>query len=112
MAAVRVASSGGMYLDTPRAAELIARVLESKDQAVEGTYDSLTDREKEVLKLIVEGMTSRMIADALSLSVKTVVTHRANLMDKLRIHNRAGLIRFGIRHGVAPPDEEERASDK
>lgn len=107
MAAVRLVNSGGMYLNTPDAAELIAQALQSGEGAVGGSYDSLTDREKEVLKLIVDGKTSRQIADDLSVSIKTVVTHRANLMDKLGIHNRAQLVQFAIRNGVVPMAPEE-----
>ena len=103
MEAVRLVNGGGLYLNTPNAAELIAQALDvGNREVVRGSFDSLTDREREVLRLIAEGMTSRQIADALTVSIKTVVTHRANLMDKLGIHNRAELIKFGIRHGVVP----------
>ncbi len=107
IAAVRTVSSGGMYLNTPRAAELVAQALDG-GAAIEGSYDSLTDREKEVLKLIVEGMSSRQIAETLTVSIKTIVTHRANLMEKLGIHNRAQLVRFGLRHGVVPLADDEQ----
>ncbi len=66
-----------------------------------GTSDvHLTGREQEVLKLIAEGLTSREIADALSLSEKTVIAHRTNLMEKLNIHNTAELVRYAIREGL------------
>lgn len=106
MAAVRTAHSGGLYLDTPDARELVAEALQETETPAKGSYESLTDREKEVLKLIVEGMTSKLIADALSVSIKTVVTHRTNLMDKLGLHNRVDLIKFGIRHGLVPTSHE------
>jgi DNA-binding NarL/FixJ family response regulator len=57
-----------------------------------------------VFKLIAEGYTSRQIADTLVLSIKTVMTHRANIMEKLGIHNKTDLIKLAIRHGLIQPD--------
>ena len=108
VAAVRLVNSDGLYLGTANATELLAEALEGKDTTVTGSYESLTDREKEILKLIVDGMTSRQIADALSLSIKTIVTHRGNIMEKLGIHNKSHLIRFGIRHGIILLEDETR----
>jgi DNA-binding NarL/FixJ family response regulator len=62
--------------------------------------ESLTPRETEVLKRIVDGETSPQIAEALSLSVKTVEWHRNNLMSKLGVHNAAELVRFALQHGL------------
>jgi len=102
IAAIRTVRGGGLYLDTPEARELVAEALQEGGAPLKGSYESLTDREKEVLKLIVEGMTSRQIADTLTVSIKTVVTHRTNLMDKLGVHNRVELTKFAIRHGLVP----------
>ena len=66
--------------------------------------DKLSDREKQVLKLIAEGRTSQEIADILSLSIKTVMTHRTNLMEKLGMHGRADLIKYAIRRGLVRAD--------
>lgn len=63
-------------------------------------YDELTPREREVLKLIAEGQTSRQIADTLVLSIKTVIGHRAKIMDKLDLHNRTELIKYAFRKGL------------
>lgn len=63
----------------------------------------LTEREKEVIRLIGEGMSGREISDRLSISVKTVVTHRSNIMEKLGVHNTAELIRYAIREGIVSP---------
>ncbi len=60
----------------------------------------LTEREQEVLKLVVEGYTSRQIADLLYLSKRTVMCHRANIASKLGIHNRMELVRYAMRTGV------------
>ena len=63
----------------------------------------LTEREREVLQLIAEGLTSKEIAAQLGVSLKTVEAHRANLMDKLNIHKVSGLVRFAIREGLIAP---------
>jgi len=60
----------------------------------------LTDREREVLKLVVEGHTAREIADMLVVSPKTVEWYKSSLMNKLNIHNRTDLIKFAIRKRV------------
>lgn len=62
--------------------------------------ETLTNRQREVLQLIAEGLTNKGIAQRLSISVKTVETHRAHIMNKLNIHDQAGLTRFAIRHGI------------
>ena len=64
----------------------------------------LTPREMEVLKLVAEGRTNQEIADLLVLSIKTVQAHRANVMEKLELHDVTHLVRFAIRHGLIPVD--------
>ncbi len=70
----------------------------SKD--THSAFSSLTAREREVLQLIAEGKSVREIASRFGLSVKTIETHRQNIMDKLDIHNMAELIKFAIREGL------------
>jgi len=60
----------------------------------------LTPREMEVLKLVAEGHTNQEIADQLVLSIKTVQAHRANVMEKLELHDVTHLVCFAIRHGL------------
>ncbi|MFH1847840.1 MAG: response regulator transcription factor [Candidatus Omnitrophota bacterium] len=60
----------------------------------------LTDREREVLQLIAEGMTNKEIAQKLELSIKTVLVHRNNIMQKLDIHNQTQLIKFALKEGI------------
>jgi two-component system response regulator NreC len=60
----------------------------------------LTDRERQVLRMIAEGLANREIAEALVLSVKTVERHRANIMEKLGLHNRTALVKYAIRKGL------------
>ncbi|MCC6484974.1 MAG: response regulator transcription factor [Armatimonadetes bacterium] len=68
------------------------------------TLDTLTPREREVLQLVAEGHTNKEIADILFVSVKTIETHRLNLMSKLDMHDRTELVKFAIRSGLVSPD--------
>ena len=68
------------------------------------TDDPLTPRQREVLRFIAEGHSTKAIARRLGLSVKTVETHRAQLMDRLNIHEVAGLVRYAIRAGLVRPE--------
>ncbi len=63
-------------------------------------YENLTDREKQVLKLVAEGKTNKEIAEILGISVKTAMGHRANLMANLGIHNKAELVKFALQRGI------------
>jgi DNA-binding NarL/FixJ family response regulator len=63
----------------------------------------LSERERQVLTLIAEGLSSKEIAKELGVSLKTIESHRANLMDKLDIHKVSGLVRFAIRVGLVTP---------
>jgi DNA-binding NarL/FixJ family response regulator len=65
---------------------------------------SLTARQREILQLIAEGQSTKRIAGTLGVSVKTVETHRSQLMEKLDIHDVAGLVRYAIRIGLVSPD--------
>lgn len=103
LSAIRAIHSGGSFLDPSIAPQVIQGYLgQAEGKLPEDTYDRLSDREKQVLKLIAEGQTSKQIADLLCLSIKTVMTHRNNIMEKLAIHNRADLIKYAIRHGLIP----------
>jgi two-component system response regulator NreC len=68
--------------------------------AASGAPAELTDREREVLRLIAEGLSSKQIGEKLFISSRTADTHRTNLMNKLDIHNIAGLIRFAYANGI------------
>ncbi len=67
------------------------------------TYDGLTEREREILTLVAEGATNHDIAQKLYISVKTVQTHQAHIMEKLNLHDRTMLVRYGIRKGWIEP---------
>lgn len=102
VAAIRSVQQGGRFLHPSMAAQLIDDYMH-KGEPVDGAdnlYEKLSDREKEVLKLVAEGHTSREVADTLGLSVKTVMVHRSNIMEKLGTHNRTELIKYAIRKGL------------
>jgi DNA-binding NarL/FixJ family response regulator len=105
VSAIRAVSQGKSFLDSSIADKVIKDYLDqSRIAEHEILYDKLSDREKQVLKLIAEGQTSRQIADVLCLSIKTIMTHRTNLMEKLGMHNRADLIKYAIRKGLVSAD--------
>jgi two-component system response regulator NreC len=105
VSAIRAVAQGKSFIDSMIADKVIRGYLEPEAVTSDlGLYDKLSDREKTVFKLIAEGYTSRQIADTLVLSIKTVMTHRANIMEKLGVHNRSDLIKLAIRHGLIQPD--------
>ncbi|MAG36246.1 MAG: DNA-binding response regulator [Dehalococcoidia bacterium] len=75
------------------------------------THQRLTEREREVLQLVAEGLTNQEIADRLIISVKTVETHRAHIMTKLDLASRAELVQYALRHGYLTPDSESPLPD-
>jgi DNA-binding NarL/FixJ family response regulator len=104
VAAIRAVHDGGSFLYPSVATAVIEGFIQRGEETTESSYDRLTDREKQVLKLIAEGRSNRDIAELLSLSVKTVIAHRANLMEKLNIHNRTELVKYAIRKGLIAVD--------
>lgn len=99
--AIRAASQGQVYL-SPAISESVLTTLMTPGvrDIPEEAGELLSAREREVLQLIAEGYTNNAIADALTISVKTVEKHRANLMAKLDVHDLPGLIRTAIKHGL------------
>jgi len=105
ISAIKAVKRGELYLHPSIAKEVVEGYLH-KDRAVaEDPYDLLTEREKQVLKLITEGYTYKEIADALGISVKTAIAHHTKISEKLDIHTRAGLIKFAIKKGIIKIDE-------
>jgi DNA-binding NarL/FixJ family response regulator len=94
--AIRAVYEQGAYLP-PRITQTLVDALVETPGATEQPV--LTERELEVLRLVVEGLSSREIAERLNISVKTVDTHRANIMDKVGAHNTAELTKYAIRKG-------------
>ncbi len=101
VSAVRAVCQGTPVIDPMVLDKVIKGFVEKPPVAgSESLYDQLSEREKQVLKLVAEGKTMQQAADILCLSIKTVMTHRTNIMEKLGIHNRTELIRFAIRQGI------------
>ena len=99
--AIQAVYQGESFL-SPIAAAAVVEECQQKVSAEGETdsYQNLTDREREMLKLVAEGYTAREIAAMLVISLRTVETHKTNLMKKLSIRNKADLIRFAIRKGI------------
>jgi DNA-binding NarL/FixJ family response regulator len=100
--AVRAAMRGDSYL-YPSAVTTLVRDYVERGGRGEEQFDVLTPREIEVLKLIAEAYTSKQIADALFISIKTVDRHRQNILDKLGMRDRVELTRYAIRRGLIQP---------
>jgi two-component system response regulator NreC len=106
--AIRAVHRGEVYLYSSFTKVLLGDLgKESDDESTPSdTYDLLSRRESEVLRLVALGYTNQQIADHLYLSVKTVETYRARVMRKLDLKSRAALVRYALRHGVL--DDEPR----
>ncbi len=101
LAAIRAVSEGGVYIHPSVAGNLVSDFLKRMGPGEEkARYDGLSDRERQVLTRIAEGKTSQQIAEELFLSINTVQTHRAHIMEKLQLHNRTDLIRYALRRGL------------
>ena len=101
MMALKKVISGKQYISPEISEKVIEGYLEGKKKLKPQTsFETLTPREREILKLIAEGYKNKKIADDLCLSVKTVEKHRANLMEKLNLHNVQALTTFAIEKGL------------
>jgi two-component system response regulator NreC len=99
--AVRAVAAGKPYFSPAVTAVLVedyVRRLQSR--GLTDSYHLLTDREKEVLQLLAEGRSNKEVANVLDLSLSTVETHRANLMQKLNLHNTAEVVLYAVRKGI------------
>ena len=96
--AVRAVHAGRRYL-TRKVSDVVVDGYVREHRA-SSPLESLSPREREVMLLVVEGRSSREIADALHLSPKTVETHRSRLMEKLGVENVIGLVKFAVQHGL------------
>jgi DNA-binding NarL/FixJ family response regulator len=98
--AIRIVMAGGAFV-RPAIVQALAADYIARERAAGGTDgDRLTPREREILGMVARGMTNQEIADALVISVRTVETHRAHVMDKLGFKNRADLVAYAIRKGI------------
>ncbi|HEV2617168.1 MAG: response regulator transcription factor [Candidatus Acidiferrales bacterium] len=94
--AIREASRGGVYL-SPEVSRAVVQAYQNKTEL---SAEPLSPRERQVLQLIAEGKTTKEVAGVLNISVKTAETHRTRIMEKLDIHETAGLVRYAIRRGL------------
>lgn len=100
--AIDTVMRGEVYLSpnfSPKVLDSYRKLSKSGRKSIDD-FSRLTNREREILQLIAEGYTSKEIANMLFISVKTVENHRANIMNKLDIHETAGLVRYAIRIGL------------
>jgi DNA-binding NarL/FixJ family response regulator len=103
VSAVRAVHAGHRYLSQKISDQVIDDYARQPEAGTpQGPLALLTEREREVLQLVVEGNTSAQIAEMLSLSPKTVDTYRSRLMRKLDIDDLPGLVKFAIQHGLTP----------
>jgi DNA-binding NarL/FixJ family response regulator len=102
--AIRAVHRGGLVLDPEVARTAMAEANPAASGAAADPYDTLTDREKQVLKLVAEGRSNKEVAEVLGISVKTAMSHREHVMEKLAVHNRTELVRFALKRGVIRVD--------
>ncbi len=99
--AVRAVGAGRPFFSPAVAAVLIEDYMRTLQQrGLTDSYHLLTDREKEVLHLLAEGRSNKEVAALLDLGLSTVETHRANLMQKLNLHNTAEIVLYAVRKGI------------
>jgi two-component system, NarL family, response regulator NreC len=103
--AVREVAAGRRYLSPPLSERALEAYVQKAKQVAPEPHSSLTTREREVLHLAAEGHTNAEIAVQLSISAHTAMTHRANVMRKLGLHNQADLIRYAMQRGILPLED-------
>jgi len=101
---VRAVHGGRRYLSDRIGDTMVDDYLRRRGKGPDcSPLESLSSREREILQFVVEGKSSREIAEVLYLSPKTIETYRSRMMDKLAIHDLASLVRFALEHGLTPP---------
>lgn len=106
LTAIRAAIAGGSFLSPSISRAVIDDYVQRAESRGQGDdLDVLTSREREVLQLLAEGFPNREIAAQLNISIKTVETHRSNMMSKLNVKNKTELVKYAIRKGWATLEE-------
>jgi len=101
ISALHVVQNGNFYLSPSAQSIMVGDYLQRVNAGEEkDSYNILTEREREILKLVAEGFTNNQIAGLLVISPKTVDTHRTHIMDKLNLHSRAELVKYAMRRGL------------
>lgn len=107
--AIRSVARGGAFLSPAVSGKVIENYLTApsngQDKSPPGPYEILTMRQREILQLIAEGYTTKAIAEKTKLSINTVEAHRTNIMNRLKIHDVAGLVRYAISKGIIQSDQ-------
>ncbi len=104
MSAIHIVLNGRTYLSQVVSEQIVSGYKGTANPRAQSTWQSLSTREREVLKLVAEGNTNKMISSLICISIKTVEKHRSNLMKKLNIHNSAALTAFAIEKGLLAKD--------
>ena len=107
ISAILTVHQGESYLYPSATTTLIEEYL-TRVGGEKNEYERLSDREREILQLVAEGRTNREIADRLFISIKTVLRHRTNVMEKLGFHNRTELIKYAISKGLIEMPRKEK----
>jgi len=102
LVAIRAVHDGRVHLGATVGEQVIRDYVQLSRTGDSGVFAVLSGREREVLQLLAEGLATKEIADRLTLSVKTVESHRKSVMDKLEIHSIAELTKYAIREGLTP----------
>lgn len=103
IAAIRAVNRGEVFIYSSFAKTMVTRMFHGKSSYQEEAidrYERLSQREQEVLKAVAQGYTNQQVANQLYLSVKTVETYKARIMEKLNLHSRAELVRFALQRGL------------
>jgi DNA-binding NarL/FixJ family response regulator len=101
LAAIAAVTAGGTYLSPKICGKVVSGFLgQASPKGVGVAWDTLTDREREVVKLVAEGYKNREIGECLNISMKTVEKHRANVMKKLDVRGTSALTAYAIEHGL------------
>ena len=104
---MKAVSNGEYFLDTSLSQKVVSNLIKSSARAsdLDSRYQSLTRREQEVLRLVVEGLSAKKIGERLFISPKTVENHRTNIMNKLDIHSTMQLVRYAAKLGLIDVDQ-------
>jgi DNA-binding NarL/FixJ family response regulator len=104
LAAVRAVLKGQVYV-CPEVLGTVMQIHNSQPETEEGAYTKLTGREREVLQMLVEGISTKEIAGKLFLSVPTVHTHRQHILQKTGSRSVADLVRYALREGIISSEQ-------
>jgi two-component system, NarL family, response regulator LiaR len=99
--AIRGVMSGDTYLSPAITGDIVKKYIQRRPSSEKGAFTDLSEREREVLQLIAEGLSTKEIASKLDLSEKTVAAHREHIMAKLGFHNVVELTRYALREGIS-----------